>query len=170
MARVSTKVMTVAFAMLLALPSVTTAQAYPRTEVSLAGGPANYDLSGVGWTQVYSARIRINPIRWIAIEPGLTYFDYRSQFSRDRWYLMPEVQLQFTPFEGRFGPYVGGGIGGARVAFADGQDWTWTLSGAGGLRLQVSQAWGILGELRVWAVDPFAGTVARFAVGISRRF
>lgn len=156
-------------AMLLALPAASTCQNYPRVEVALTGGPAKFDFGAVGWTQVYAVRLPFNLIRWVVIEPGLTSFDYRDVFGRDHWYLVPEVQLQFTPFEGRARPYMGVGYGRARrVAISDG--YVGSLSVAGGLRLEVGNGWAVVGELRGWNIGVIEGAVGAFGVGLSRRF
>lgn len=145
-------------------------QEYPRPEIAVVHAQGEYDLSGVGWTHLYSVRVPVALNRWWIVEPGLTYFDYRTQSSQDVGHLIPELQTQLTPLHGRFRPYLGIGVGATRVALPEDTEWLGTLSAAGGVRVGLTDSWSVLGELRLWAIDPWTGVVSGFGGGVARRF
>jgi hypothetical protein len=45
-----------------------------------------------------------------------------------------------------------------------------TLSAAGGARVRLPGGWGLGGELRIRAVEPFIGTTADWGLSLIRRF
>lgn len=155
---------------LLGVPCPAEGQSYPRVEAGVVHAQGEYDLSGVGWAHLYSVRVPVTLNRWVVVEPGLTYFDYLSQGSQEVWFLVPEIQVQLSPLEGRFRPYLGAGIGAARESFPGRAEWLLSVSAAGGLRVGVTGPWSVVGELRVRALDPWTGSVAEFGVGVLRRF
>lgn len=157
-------------AVLLTLPAAAEGQSYPLVEAGVVHAQGEYDLSGVGWAHLYSVRVPVTLNRWVVVEPGLTYFDYLTQHSQEVWYLVPEIQAQLSPREGRFRPYLGAGIGAARASFPGAEEWVLSLSAAGGLRAGVTGPWSVVGELRVHALDPWTGSVGAFGVGLLRRF
>ena len=158
-----------AAAILALAPAAAPAQELPRAQVAFVAGPTQYDLSGVGWTQSYAVRVPVAVRPWLTVEPGLSYFDYRSQFGVDVSYLIPETQLQLTPFEGRFRPYLGGGVGLAS-AFSDADfDASLSLSAALGLRVDLLRGLGVVGELRVRSIDPWVGAGGEWGIGVLYR-
>lgn len=155
--------------MLALIPAVAPAQELPRPQIAFVAGPTQYDLSGVGWTRSYAVRAPVAVERWLTVEPGLSYFDYRSQFGVDVAYLIPETQLQLTPFDGRFRPYLGGGVGLATAWSEEDFDASLSLSAALGLRVDVLQGLGVVGELRVRSIDPWVGAGGEWGLGVLYR-
>lgn len=86
------------------------------------------------------------------------------------WNLIPEIQSQLTPLEGRVRPYLGLGAGVARASSPADGEWALSLSAAGGVRVGLTGPWSLLGELRVRAIDPWTGSVAGFGAGVARRY
>jgi hypothetical protein len=68
---------------------------------------------------------------------------------------------------GSFRPFIGGGAGGALTLSGTGETAA-TLHAVGGLRVDLNEDWGLLGELRVRAVHPWTGNTADFMFGVSR--
>jgi hypothetical protein len=163
-------------AALLAVAALATneLQAQERASVSVVGGVTEYDLSGVGDRRIMGLRAEIPISGPFIVQPGVSYMNYRDQFSdpvrgprSHLWF--PEVQLQAElPFRA-LRPYAGVGAG-ASLQFLDGNsNIDATLSVAAGLRVDLPAGFGIGGELRVRAVDPWAGSTADFALSVSRR-
>ena len=69
---------------------------------------------------------------------------------------------------GRVRPFLGVGAGGGFVVSGAGETVA-TLHAVGGVRVQVSPAWSLRGELRVRSVDPWVGNMADFRFGVGRR-
>lgn len=153
-----------------AAPDATDAQVAQRGRaLAVAGGVVQYDLSGTGTTGFGAARLEVPLTSVVLLEPGLTFSRYDAQFGSSVSLLFPEVQLQLQG-RGVVSPYIGVGVGPA-LAFAEGEsDTELSLSGALGLRVRVDPQWRIGGELRIRAIDPFAGTTAEWGLGVSRRF
>jgi outer membrane protein with beta-barrel domain len=141
----------------------------PEAAFAVAGGWLQYDLSGTGDTFFGAVRVEMPLSPIVLLEPGLTFSRYEADFGSNVSLLFPEMQIQL---QGRGGvsPYIGMGAGPA-FAFRGGwSDIQLSLSAALGLRVRIKQHWRVGGELRIRAVDPFAGTTAEWGLGISRRF
>jgi hypothetical protein len=138
-----------------------------RLALGLAAGPAPYDLSGTGTGGAGAAFLAWRPVRGLVVEPGLTVFGYRSQFGESTTLLFPELSLQGELVLGSFRPFLGGGAGGA-LAVSGVRTTTVTLHAVGGARLDLSEKWGLLGEMRIRAVHPFTGNTVDFLFGASR--
>ena len=139
------------------------------TAIALVAGPFQYDLSGTGTSVFGAARLEIPLARYLLLEPGLTFGRYDAQFGSAVSLLFPEVQIQVGGTRGQVNPYLGAGVGPA-FAFSNGaSDTELALSGAVGVRVRLTREWGARAELRVRAIDPFAGTTAEWGLGISRR-
>jgi hypothetical protein len=146
-----------------------TGAAQGRPSVSLTAGISEYDLSGTGDTLFVALRAQFPLNSFLLVEPGLGYMKYVTQGGDARTHWFPEVQLQAELSIRRVRPYLGAGIGASYVS-QDGQNETeLTLSGAGGVRVDVGAGWGAGGELRVRAVDPWTGTTADFGLAVRRR-
>lgn len=138
--------------------------------ITVLAGVSEYDLSGVGSAWFSGARFDTRPIRFLVLEAGLHYFHYTSQFGDEPVrYLIPEVQVQFEPVRGRFRPYLGAGAGAAWLFWRGDNSLDLTVSAALGLRVDLLADWGLLAEGRLWAIDPWGGSVAELGFGISRR-
>jgi hypothetical protein len=108
--------------------------------------------------------------RPVAIEPGLTYARYSSQFGPSVNYLIPEIQGQLQIPGSTLRPFPGGGIGFA-YAYAEGEHVTdLSLSAGLGTRVRLSEDWSARAELRVGSIDPWTGNAAERTSGIAHRF
>ncbi|MGB3543651.1 outer membrane beta-barrel protein [Rubrivirga sp.] len=82
-----------------------------QTFVSFHGGGADFDLSGVGQTAVFEARMGVFVNRYVSVEGGLGISDVPEQFG-DVFYALPSVEVQLgVPIMDSVRPYVGMGIG-----------------------------------------------------------
>jgi hypothetical protein len=108
------------------------------------------------------------PVSWLVIEPGVGFFTYESQFADRTTFLFPELSVQAQAGAGVVRPFLGVGGGGAFVVAGDGETVA-TLHAVGGVRIDLSQGWGLSGELRVRAIRPWTGNTADILVGVSRR-
>ena len=147
---------------LLALLVVPTRTA--RGQLYLGAGYSSYDLSGTGSTWVAAARYTSRISGPLHTEIGATLFGYNTQFGEATTYLFPEASLVLKPARGSIRPFLAAGAG-ILVAFAGPGGGELTLHGAGGLDLPVNERWGIRGEFRVRAVDPFGGVTADLTFG-----
>lgn len=148
--------------------NVPAAWAQERLDLAIAAGPSPYDLSGTGTGTSGAALLAWSPVRGLILEPGVTVFSYRSQFDERTSLLLPELSVQGELTAGRFRPFLGGGAGGAFVLGGTGETAA-TLHAVGGARVDVGDAWSLLGEMRVRAVHPFTGNTVDFLFGIGRR-
>jgi hypothetical protein len=136
--------------------------------ITVSAGPAQYDLSGTGTTPSAAVRALFPIHRRFAIEPSIGWLSYESQAERRRtlWFL--EGQILFQRSAGRVRPFLGVGSG---YAWEGGDDTNvGTLSASVGALLGLDDAWGLRGELRIRAIDPWVGTTAEWGFGITRRF
>jgi hypothetical protein len=143
------------------------AVAQGRLGLAIAAGPSPYDLSGTGTGGAGAAFLTWRPLRGLVIEPGMTVFSYQSQFDERTTLLLPELSVQGELVLGSFRPFIGGGAGGALTLSGTGETAA-TLHAVGGLRVDLNEDWGLLGELRVRAVHPWTGNTADFMFGVSR--
>jgi hypothetical protein len=143
------------------------ALAQGRLAFAVAGGPSSYDLSGTGTGGAGAAFLAWRPLRGLVVEPGLTVFGYRSQFGERTILLLPELSIQGELVLGFFRPFLGGGAGGS-LAVSGVPTTAVTLHAVGGARVDLSENWGLLGEMRVRAVHPWTGNTVDFLIGASR--
>ena len=97
--------------LVLASPQVGRAQDPPTYTLSLLAGASTYDLSGTGTTFAMAGELTWHCWRALAVEPGITYFGYDTQFGERTTILFPEVSIQARAPRGVVRPYIGGGIG-----------------------------------------------------------
>jgi hypothetical protein len=140
--------------------------------VAIIGGAVQYDLSGTGTRGFGGVRAQLPVLRHLLVEPGVIYMNYRIQGNLRgprvaMWF--PEVQLQAELPLATVRPYLGVGAGLAVASLLDEREMEATAAIAGGARVALPGAWGVGGELRVRAVDPFTGTTAEWGVFLSRR-
>lgn len=102
-----------ALVVLASAPELPAQTELPSRNFAVVAGPANYDLSGTGWSWSAAARLDLSLSRLLLLEHGIGFFTYDSQFDSRTSYLLPEVslQLQYPGLSVR--PYVGVGAGGA---------------------------------------------------------
>ena len=165
----STRVMLLRLAVVgagLLAPVTALAQTGSRLTLSGLAGPSPYDLSGTGTGFAAALEFNWRPMPGLVIEPGLTYFTYQSQFSERIHYLMNELSVQGELPLGRVRPFLGGGAGVAQVV-EENEDLVATLHAVGGLRVDLSRAWGARAEMRVRAVRPWTGNTVDILFGLS---
>jgi hypothetical protein len=101
------------------------------------------------------------------IEPGVTFFSYVSQFGQRTSLLLPELSVQGELQLGSFRPFLGGGAG-ASLGLEGAGETALTLHAVTGTRVDLSNDWGLLGEMRIRAVRPWTGNTVDLLFGISR--
>jgi hypothetical protein len=148
---------------------VTAAAQSAGPSLSVTGGMTEYDLSGVGKTAMVGVRAQLPVTGSLLVEPGLGYMNYDSQGLSRTSLWFPEVQLQAELPLRAVRPYLGLGAGAALVSTAAQRQTELTFSTAAGVRVALGGGWGVGGELRVRAVDPWTATTADFGLSISRR-
>jgi hypothetical protein len=154
-------------AVLLALvsPSIAAGQ-----QLSLMGGVAEYDLSGVETSNVWAARAAFPVEPFFLVEPAVSYIHTSQSFGRsDLW--MPEVQLQAHLILGPAAPYLGVGLGAAidDVEHVEGvEDETdFTTSVAAGVRWGLLEKIGLRVEGRIRGIEyDWVGTVSEVTAGV----
>jgi hypothetical protein len=139
-----------------------------RLALAVAAGPSPYDLAGTGTGTSGAAFLAWRPARGLVVEPGVTVFSYRSQFGERTSLLFPELSVQGELVLGTFRPFIGGGAGGSFGLEGAGET-ALTLHAVGGTRVDLSDAWSLLGEMRIRAVRPWTGNTVDFLFGVSRR-
>jgi len=161
----------VSFVLLLAIftgVTPTFAQsAEPATSLLAGAGAVNFDLSGTGTTPAFSVRVSQPLGANLVVEGSLLVAKPEQQFG-DSTLIVTEAQLQYHWRLDRFSPYVGAGIGAARVSsdFAN-TDWDPTISFAGGSRVHLTERIGLFGEFRLRGVEwDFVGTTTDVIGGI----
>jgi hypothetical protein len=140
--------------------------------LAVVAGPANYDLSGTGWSWSAGARLDLPLGRLLLLEPGIGFFTYDSQFDTRTSYLFPELSLQLQYPGSTVRPYVGVGAGGAFVLQGGpGSSTEPTVHGALGLRVGVTERWGLRTEARFRNITLDANaSILEIVLGFSRAF
>jgi hypothetical protein len=139
-----------------------------RTAISVLAGPSPYDLAGTGTGFAAAVRVDVPSGRILIIEPGVGFFRYRNDADRTVSYILPELSLQVQVPSRVVRPYAGAGVGFAE--FLSGRGTTFaTLHAAGGVRIDLGSVWGIRGEVRLRAIDPFKGNTTDLTAGITRK-
>jgi len=135
--------------------------------VTISGGPANYDLSGTGWSGTAGAYVENSMRTWFLVEYGASLFWYRPQFNERAVMLLPEGGVAFQG--PRYLPLrLGLGVGHS-LTMSGNQPQDPTVYAALGLSLYVNGDWRVRPELRVRSVDPFHGVISGFTLGVSKR-
>ena len=153
--------------------SVAESPAPRRPAISVSAGAFQYDLSGTGTAPMVAVRAERPLARYALVEGGLTLARPEQQFGGTTTFLVPEAQLQAQLPLGRVAPYLGVGAGAAFDRRGDGFGGTrsdLTVSGAGGLRAQLTDQVGLRAELRVRGIGTgFTGSAAEWTVGAAWR-
>jgi hypothetical protein len=144
-----------------------------RFHIAATIGHTEYDLAGVGSSNVYSARGGVRLNRILGVEGLLGYTSVAEDGGNTSLYL-PEAQLQARWPLGRVSPFVGGGVG---MIVADSfddaikTDSDVTFSSAAGVELGVGAGVMLIGEVRVRGVGTrFAGSTGDFNIAVGYRF
>ena len=169
--RVFTSVFVVASFLVCATARTAHAQAAQNTVVAGIGA-VQFDLSGTGTAPGMTIRATRALSNHLAVEGSLPVAWPTQDFGRSKLFA-PEAQLQYHWLAGPFRPYVGGGAG---FAWTDAgplgnSDVNLTLSMAGGTRVDITDRFAVLGELRLRGIErDFAGSTAEWMGGLSWRF
>jgi hypothetical protein len=150
------------------------AQEIPPPAVAIVAGVSQYDLSGTGTEGFVALRVDLPMSDYIYAEPSFGYMSYRSQGGDLVRHLTAEVQLQGSYPFGRWRPYLGGGAGGffdMRKQRGGAELVRPTVSGAGGVRVELLEDLGARAELRVRGIGKsFGGSAAEWSAGLSWSF
>ncbi len=154
-------------AILLAAPGPAAAQRSPA--LTVGGGLAPYDLSGVGTGWVAAAELSA-PVGGLSLaEVGSRILRYEPEAGRHVTHVFPSAALYFDAGGRDFRVYAGGGFGLSFVPEGRG-DTDLTLHAGGGFRIRIRPRWLVRPEIRVRSVDPWTGTTGEFTVGMTYRF
>lgn len=148
-------------------------------EVSFAAGVSQFDASGTGTAPIAAMRAAAPVIgQWMLGEASLSYASLDEQFSTSNTHVgIGEAQLQAQLPAARIRPYIG--LGGGWLHYfsnAGGRSATTpTVSASAGLRLPVSSALLVRGELRFrsWksgSDSGFHNNAAEFTAGVGYTF
>ena len=142
------------------------AQSERETSVLIGYGVMNFDLSGTGTTSAFTARVSREVFGNFVLEGGVLFAKPNQQFGSSTL-IIPEVQLQYHFQAGRFTPYLGAGLGIARVSGENVEtDWKSTIAFAGGTRFSLNDRTGLFGEFRLRGLDDFVGTTTDVVGGV----
>ena len=113
-----------------------------------------FDLAGTGSTMGVAIR-GTRPLvgRKFALEVGATLAAPEQQIGAS-FFASPESRLLYSWRVGRWRPFVGGG-GGAAVIRSSlrGADWRLTLTGGGGVRVDLNERMYVVGEMRLRGIS-----------------
>ncbi len=147
----------------LPVPSPSSAQ----VDLSVSAGAASYDLSGVGTSATAAARVEVALGGVFDVQVGTGFFWYGTQGETQVAMLLPEAGL-LAQLPIGIPVYLGVGVGHTLGVKGDNDD-DLTLFAAIGLEIEDRGGWAIRPEIRARAVDPWAGTIGDFTLGVRRR-
>jgi hypothetical protein len=150
---------------LIALPA-TAQQIRPRSAIGIAGGVAQFDLSGTGTAPFAALRVDHELTSWLILDGALGVLRPEEQITDRRTFLIPDAQLQLQLANGTIRPYLGAGVGYMKAVSGLSRSYG-IFSGSGGARVSVSPLFDLRGELRVTGA---AATLAQWTLGLARRF
>jgi hypothetical protein len=164
---------------LILFAAIPVAAQTPGREISFAAGVSQFDASGTGTAPIAAIRAAAPLIgKWMLGEASLSYASLDEQFSTTNTRVgIGEAQLQAQFPAARIRPYIG--LGGGSLHYfnnAAGRSATTpTISGSAGLRIPVSSALLLRGELRLrtWksgSGSGFHNSAAEFTAGIGYMF
>jgi hypothetical protein len=157
---------TAAFVLMLAALPASAQRTRPRSEIGVAGGVAQFDLSGTGTAPFAALRLDRELTSWLVLDGALGLLRPDEQVTERRTYLIPEAQLQVQLANGMIRPYLGAGVGYMKAVSGAPRSYG-IFSGSGGARVSVSPLVDVRGELRVTGVS---ATLAQWTLGLARRF
>lgn len=138
-----------------------------RSTASFMVGGSRYDFVETGTGLAGAIRFGLPSGRRFVIEPGVTFFSYKSALDDRISYVLPEVSLQLELLTGAFRPYVG--VGGGFTEYLSGRGSSFgTLHAAGGFRASLGENWGVHGDVRLRSVDPFSRSMVDLLFGVSK--
>jgi opacity protein-like surface antigen len=167
-------------AILISGASIAQAQDASWGDLGISVGRIDFDLSGTGNARGLVVRTTRHLSSHVNLEFRGLYAEYCSdqiwgecvpdQQSGSTSLFMPEAQLQYRWNVGRVSPYIGGGIGAARVKSSLDAQWDPTFSAAFGTSVYVTDRLGITGEFRLRGHEArLTGTTSEVTVGLAWR-
>ena len=146
-------------------------------DLAVSAGRVDFDLSGTGTARALAVRTTRHLTPHVSLEFGGLYARYcgdqirgecvGNQLGGTTSMFLPEAQLQYRWNVGRVSPYVGGGMGAARVGSRFGSDWDPTFSAAVGTAVYLTQRLGVTGEFRLRGHEArFTGTTSEITAGV----
>ena len=165
------------FAILICGASAASAQGTSWGDLAVSAGRVDFDLSGTG----NGRTLVVRATRQLSSHVDLEFRGLYSKYCGDQFLgkcepnglrgstslFIPEAQLQYRWVLGRVSPYVGGGIGAARVQSALHTDWDPTFSAAVGSAVYLTDRLGITGEFRLRGHERrFTGTTSEVSAGV----
>lgn len=137
-----------------------------QTSATLSAGPAQYDLSGTGWSGTAALHVERPLGSGLRIEAGSGVFWYTTQGDNGVVMLLPEVGVTAqAPMP--LPLYVGLGVGHSVVVSGE-QSGEVVLYGTLGLSFPMLPGWALRPEVRLRIIDPWVGGVGGFTIGINR--
>jgi hypothetical protein len=163
------RTLALAAALAVPVPGPLGAQAPERT-VGVLAGFSHYDLARTGTAPVAALRVGLPVGGPFLVEPGIGYLTYDGRSRGRVHHLLPEVQLRVARPGRRLTPYLGLGAG-VSVEGRPGPAVTeLTVSGATGVMVRLGGGVHLVAELRMRAIDPWAGRTVDWGLGLARRF
>lgn len=135
-----------------------------QTAVTVAAGPATYDLSGTGWSGVAELHVERGLTSWLRVEVGGGAFRYTTQGDSKVTMLIPDASL-VVQAQGRVPVYLGVG-GGYSVVTSGSQPDELSLHAVAGVSYDVGSV-VLRPEVKVRTIDPWTGTIGGFTLGVS---
>jgi hypothetical protein len=158
---------TLSFALALAGVATAHAQNPSSVGITVSAMMINYDLSGVGTTPGIAVRSTYPLAGHVSLEFGGVFATPDQQFGASSLFI-PEAQLRYRWSAGRVAPYIGGGLGVARVASDFHIDWDPTLSIAAGAGIRLTERLELNGEFRLRGHEwRFVGDTAELSAGLT---
>ncbi|MEP6573906.1 MAG: hypothetical protein ABJD11_14480 [Gemmatimonadota bacterium] len=159
--------------MLLVLaPSVRAQGGAPPVPVTVAFGQLHSTTKGLPrqsdhiWALRLASPLVPLDVRYFLIEPAISYAGYLQHGGAPRHMFISEVQLQVQPGTHPIAPYLGGGVGLGMTRDSSRTVAKPVFSGSVGIRADLSQAWGITGEMRLRRTNYFEGMTRELTIGV----
>ncbi len=155
----------------LAIAAIVAIQLLPtpsaaQEAVTVSAGPAQYDLSGTGWSGVTDVRFDFALRPWLKGVVGTGLFWYSPQGGGTDVLLLPGAGLAVHPPSG-VPLFLEVGAGVSATVRGDRRN-ALTVHGALGVAVPVADEWQVRPEVRLRVVDPFVGGIAGFQLGVTR--
>ena len=146
----------------------------PFARLALLGGQLHYRLPEPQNDAILALRLAapLVPLglrHWV-VEPGVSYGWYKGSSGQRRHMLITELQLQAQSGTSPVQPYlgIGGGVGLTHVDST--MQARVTLSASAGVRADLMESLGVLGEVRLRRLGPFRDWTREVTVGLYASF
>lgn len=138
-----------------------------QTRLTVAAGPAQYDLSGTGWSGTAGVQIERDIGSALRFEAGSGLFWYSTQGDEGVVMLLPEIALALQAPD-PLPIFISAGLGHS-FAVSGRQSDELTLLAALGLSFESPGGWLVRPEIRLRIIDPWVGGVGGYTLGIGKR-